>query len=107
MTDLRIDRDKAQRIIAQVLRDDGNVQPAKANELASQMCGRLRTSMARPSKPGLRGYRIIDYRPPYEQSEAFIADVKKFLAAVDKRTAEKLWELVYNRGRDMPDDIAL
>jgi hypothetical protein len=107
MADLRLDKEKAQKIITQVLRDEGRVLPDKANELGRKASDRLHASMAMPIRPALQGFRMIPSSPSYEQREHFISDVKKYLADVDERTARKLWEIVYSYGRDLPDDIVV
>ena len=49
MAEIRIDAAKAERMIAQILRDDGDLLPAKANTLAANICRRL--SAAMPETP--------------------------------------------------------
>jgi hypothetical protein len=57
MTVIRIERDKAERMIAQILRDERKMLPEKANGLASYICKRLQLAMGTPRKPGFSGYR--------------------------------------------------
>ena len=68
MTDLRIDKDKAERMIALILREDKQMGPSEANELALKIGTRLQAAMALPTKPGLRGYRMIQDSPGWGQT---------------------------------------
>ena len=105
MTDIRIDGDKALHIIAQILRDERKMLPADANEIASLICRRLLAAMSTPTKPGLSGYRLIDEWPP--DAEEFANEVGLKLADIDEHLAGVLWKMVYDRGRDLPQDISL
>jgi hypothetical protein len=63
MPEIRIDDDKAERMIAQIIRDDGGLLPATANTLAADICRRL--SAATKATPLAQKYRIISNSPPY------------------------------------------
>ena len=103
MADLRIDSDKAERILALILREEGKMLPDRANALAAQMSKRLISAMAMPTKPALNGWRMIPPRHPYK------SDFEQQVAMKFKRAglANEIWELVYACGRDMPDDIVV
>ena len=49
MADIRIDADKAERMIAQILRDEKGMLPADANAVAANICRRLTTAMPMPT----------------------------------------------------------
>jgi hypothetical protein len=49
MADIRIDAAKAERMIAQILREEKKLLPADANELAANICRRLSSAMATPT----------------------------------------------------------
>ncbi len=104
MAEIRFDADKAERMIAQVIRDEGGLLPAKANALAASICKRLSAAMP---PPPVHHYRIISNSPPYASDFAFaIANV---LAEAEGRalSPEDLWRLVYERGRDLPATVDL
>src|SRR5258707_5639888 len=105
MTDIRIDKDKAERMIAQMLRDGGKILPADANKLASDICKRLLAAMATPTKPGLSGCRLIEHWPP--DAQEFAEEVGSKLADIDERLACILWEMVYDRCRELPGDVVV
>lgn len=106
--EIKIEKDKAERIIAQVLRDDKKLIPAEANRLASTIATRLQTSMSMPTRPALRGDRMIPKSPPggYLQDNDFLKAVRK-VVGVDGDQAQKIWETVYSFGRDLPDDVVV
>lgn len=104
MAEIRLEAARIERIISQTLRDNAKLQPAKANELAAQICTRLNASMATPTQPHLSGYRIIRSSPPF--SGDFVDAVSQKIADVDYNVASVLWELVYERGHDLPPAIA-
>lgn len=45
MAEIQIDAAKAERMIAQILRDEGDLFPTKANTLAANICRRLWAAM--------------------------------------------------------------
>jgi hypothetical protein len=103
MTDIRIDGNKAQRLIAQILRDEEKMLPEKANNVASNLCKRLLSAMGTPTKPGLSGYRLIPMFPP--DSAEFAEEVGSKLADIDEYLARVLWEMVYERCPELPKDV--
>lgn len=105
MAEIRIDAAKAERMIAQILRDEKRLLPADANAVAANICRRLLTAMPMPTNQPLQGYRIISSYPPDGGSE-FTAALKEKIADVSYRVAAELWRLVYDRGRDLPATVA-
>jgi hypothetical protein len=103
--EIRIDAAKAERMIAQILRDEKGLLPAHANAVAANICRRLSSAMPLPTNQPLQGYRIISSRPPDGGSE-FTAALKEQIADVNYRVAVELWKLVYDRGRDIPTTVA-
>jgi hypothetical protein len=102
MTEIRIDADKAERMIAQILREEKGLLPADANAAAANICRRLTTAMPTPTNPTLVAYRIIPKSPPYGSD--FNNAVAKILAQAkgDLWNASVLWTLCYDHGRDLP-----
>jgi len=72
MAQIRIDADKEERMIAQILRDEKKLLPAEANALATNICRRLTVAIPTPTNPPLQGYRIIRSSPP-DGGDEFIA----------------------------------
>lgn len=107
MADLRIEKEKAERLVALILREDLGMNPAIANDLSLKICNRVQAAMAVPTKPGLRGYRMIRRYPPHDREDDFTAEIASKLADIDNHLARVLWEMVYERGRDLPDDIVV
>jgi hypothetical protein len=104
MAQIRIDADKAERMIAQILRDEKKLLPAEANALATNICRRLTVAMPTPTNPPLQGYRIIRSSPPDGGDESIVALATK-IADVNYRVAAEFWQLVYDRGRDLPATV--
>lgn len=104
MAEIRIDAGKAERMIAQILRDERKLLPADANTLAAYVCRRLSSAMSAPTNPPLQGYRIIREHPPYDSD--FTAALAKKIADVNGNVARELWKMVYDRGRDLPPTVA-
>jgi hypothetical protein len=104
MADIQIDATKAERMIAQILRDEKGLLPADANALAANICRRLASAMATPTNQYLQGYRIISSFPPHDSG--FAAALGEKIADVNYRVALELWQLVYDRGRDLPATVA-
>jgi hypothetical protein len=105
MPEIRIDAAKAERIIAQILRDEKRLLPADANAVAANICRRLTIAMPLPTNQPLQGYRIISPFPP-DGGHEFTAALKTKIADVNLRVAGELWKLVYDRGRDLPATVA-
>lgn len=104
MADIQLDAEKAERIIAQILRDEEKMLPAKANEIAATICRRLSSSMPLPTNQPLQSYRIISSSPP--PGDGFQNALSQKIADVNYRVAHELWALVYDRGRDLPSSVA-
>lgn len=112
MTELRIDGEKAERIASQVLRDDGKLTPAKANELAATICRRISTSMPLPSSQQLQNYRMISSFPGTRLGG--IARIDEFADALQKKVggdiedsiAREVWKLVWEMCEDLPAGVA-
>ena len=73
-------------MISQILRDEGGMLPAKANEFAANIRRQLTTAMPTPTNQPLQGYRIISSHPPDGGSE-FTAALKEKIADVNYRVA--------------------
>jgi hypothetical protein len=106
MADLRIDKVKAQRLVALILRQEKKMLPADANALSTLICDRLETAMALPTKPGLSGHRIISRWRSYKPLTEFIEQLATVIEDADEDTAHKVWDLVYQHARDLPLDVA-
>lgn len=105
MADILIDEDKAQRIIARHMRENGML-PEKANQTATRICSNLAAAMTTPSKPLLQGWRIINSQPPHNDDK-YRSDVRKHIASdADGHFARELWQVVWDHGIDLPADIA-
>ena len=107
MAEIRIDAAKAERMISQILRDQGGMLPAKANEFAANICRRLTLAMPAQTTEPLTDYRLIRREPPYGSDFAFA--VAKILADAKGDPAlypEPLWKAVYDRGRPLPATVA-
>jgi hypothetical protein len=55
MAEIQIDQEKAARLIAQILREEKKLQPAEANDLATNMCRRLYAAMPHSPEPRIAG----------------------------------------------------
>ena len=103
MPEITIDADKAERMLAQILRDEAGVLPSKANELAANIRRRLSSAMPTPTHAPLQGYRLIRERPPRD-SDFTVAAGK--IARMNNAVALDLWKLVYDRALDLPATMA-
>jgi hypothetical protein len=104
MADIQIDAARAERIIAQILREERRLLSEDANALAANICRRLSSAMATPTNQPLQGYRIIRDSPPHGSD--FAAALGEKIADVNDRVARELWRLVYDRARDLPAAVA-
>lgn len=104
MSEIRIDAGKAERMIAQTLRDDHKMLPAQANAAAEHLCRRLRCAMPTPGAQQLGRYRLIS-RYPYGDA-TFREKLAEKIADVNDRVASELWELVWERCEDLPPTVA-
>jgi hypothetical protein len=99
VSEIRIDADKAERIIAQTLLDVRGMGPAEAAATAERICRRLIYAM--PTSTRLDRYRIIPREPPDSAGFANAVAKKLFEGKVSSEEAADIWELVYNRGRHL------
>jgi len=99
MTELRIGTRKAERIIAQMLRDEQGMRPADAEALAAGICRRLATAM--PTNPSVNCYRIIPREPPDVDDFAIALASKLNDGKSELWNASELWQLVYSHGRNL------
>ena len=106
MAEIRIDAAKAERMISQILREEKSLLPADANAVAANICRRLSAAMPMLTNPPLAGFRIISKRPPSGDG-TFNNAVSKILSEAKDElwTANTLWELVYDEGRDLPPNV--
>jgi hypothetical protein len=104
MSEITIDSAKAERMVAQILRNDASLLPSQANELAANICRRLSSAMSTPTHAPLQGCRLIRKSPPYDSD--FTAAVRKRIANIDDAMARELWELVFDRALDLPATMA-
>jgi hypothetical protein len=104
MPDITIDADKAERMIAEILRTEKRFLPADANAMAANICRRLKTAMPAPTNQALQGYRLIRRWPPSDSG--FTTAVGEKIADVNDRVAATLWQLVYDRARELPATMA-
>lgn len=105
--EIKIEKDKAERIIAQVLRDEKKMLSSESNTLASTIATRLQTSMPMPTRPALRGDRMITMHPPGYGSDSQFLKAARTVFDADDAQARQLWDVVYSFGRDLPDDVVV
>jgi hypothetical protein len=98
---VRIDPDKAARLIARHLRDFG-LSPHDANALATKIIENLKAAGTSRTKPGLKHWKLIPPSPP-ELAVSRIMQNKKF--QLDQNDIHFIWNLLYQQGIDPPDDI--
>jgi hypothetical protein len=98
--------DKAERLIALMLRDDLKVLPEAANSRANNICRWLYGAMSVPTNTPLHGYRIISDIPPWGVRDGFRYDLAKYIPDVNDNVARRFWQLVYERGRDLAGTVA-
>lgn len=89
MTEIRIDAEKAERILSQTLRDSYGLPPSKANEAAAEIVRRLNASMPTPTNQPWQGFRLIRRSPPHD-------------TAMDR----ELWKRVYDLAEELPPGVA-
>jgi hypothetical protein len=99
VSELRIDADKAKRIIAQTLLDARGMGPAEADAMAERIRQQLIGSM--PTSTPLDRYRIIPREPPDSDGFADAVAKKLFEGRVSSEEATEIWQLVYDRGRHL------
>src|SRR5262245_27669479 len=113
MPTIKLDKDKAVRLIAQYLLEKRRFSPEDANKSAAELAGALLAGMSSPTKPGLKGlhpWKMIGWVP---HDPTLLAEIvqennrSEFNKNIDVRTAENIWRLVYLSGRDLPEDVDL
>lgn len=104
MSEIRIDGDKALRMIAQILRDEEKMLPAEANRVAGKLCSRLSAAMAAAPLQTFSHYRLISQSPP--NGNNFKEAVAEKIADVNDRVAYELWRMVFDRCEPMPPGVA-
>ena len=116
MTDIRIDSDKAERILALLLREECKILPADANTMASKMIDRLRHARLAATRPGLRDARIILMHPAQEVSAKLGEAVRDLRSAEkmgdhlldqlgDELLGGRVWSLVWEHGMPVPEVV--
>jgi hypothetical protein len=103
MTNIRIDDQAAERLIARLLRD--KLSPGDANKLAADIVTGLKAATSSPTRPGLRGWRMISEHIPFEQIDNIVQDMRYQGIKADVLMARALWSVVYSFGHPIPDDI--
>jgi hypothetical protein len=106
MPEIRIDQDKALRLIAQRLRDGAKMSSVDANAMATTIVSALTSSMPLPKKPGLMNWRMIPQLPPRIALAEIAATMKKYDVAPEF-DAEHLWHAVWEHGRELPADVVM
>ena len=101
---IKVDEDKATRLIAQRLRDEANMSSTEANALATKIVAGLAGATPFPTKPLLRNWKMIPFWPTADMLSGMLRAAP---FPMDQPTAENLWQLVYKQGRDLPDDVVM
>ena len=104
MAEIRLDADKAARVVTQVLRDEQKMLPEPASKLAATISKRLLASTPSPAHRSKEDYRVIPPWPVVGSDFAFAVANK--LAETESDPAlfpEELWKLVYERSRTLPE----
>ncbi len=106
--DLRIKKDDAQRLIARYLRD-ANMSPTAANNLSNRICDGIIANMSSAGRPALRGFRMVSKNPP-EDIAGKVASAFRSINSQethDWSLARDVWNVVYNHGQALPDDVVI
>ena len=103
LTDLRINEEVAERVIARVLREKMN--PEDAYELASKIYNGLRASREVPTHKPVKGWRLISEELSKSMSRQFLADLQVFMEDIDRRSAAAIWHTVFEYGRSVPNTV--
>lgn len=106
MATLKIDRHAAERIVAQVLRDELKLNPAQANEIALKVGIRMDATATDLLRAGYgRGWRAIGSRPPHygEEVTEMVNKLRRWIPNADKDTIDHAWTVIYEYGREVPD----
>ncbi len=101
---LRIQKDAARRLIARYLRE--KMMPGEANDFANRIIDGLVSATPSPTRPSLRGWRMIDQHPPLESTERIASEFRSVrLQGGDHFAAADVWKIVYKYGTAIPDDL--
>jgi hypothetical protein len=100
MATIRIDKDKAQRIIAERLRSGGAL-PADANETARVLADALLGARETEHRPALKGWRML---APSPEGETFLRLTKLF-PGWEERRLRSIWSEILDLGAPLPDDL--
>ena len=96
--DLKINKDAAQRLIARYLRE--HLSPKNANDLSNRICEGILSSMPTPTRPSLRGWRMIPEYPPSESTHQIFADIRALrFQDAEYAIAREVWSIVYRYGQ--------
>lgn len=104
MSEIRLDAAKAERMIAQTLRDEHKMLPAQANAAAEHLCRRLKSAMPTPGAQQLYWYRLIGHYPHHDES--FKKALAEKIIDADTRVAMKIWDIVRDHCEDLPPTVA-
>jgi hypothetical protein len=105
VTTLAIEEHEAQRLFAQILRDELKLQPSQANALASTLCRRILASMPKRE----RSWVIGDWRAIQEHARRnpeLVAQLRRYVPNADQELADDIWHVIYRFGRDLPVEVA-
>jgi hypothetical protein len=102
---LRIQKDAAQRLIARYLRE--KMTPADANDMANRICDGILSNTPTGGRSALRGFRMIPEYPPEDVSSRIAAAFRSIRPQQtnDPNLAREMWQVVYQHGHALPDDI--
>ena len=89
---LRIQKDAAQRLIARYLRE--KMTPGEANDFANRIVDGIVSATPSPTRPALRGWRMIDQDPPHESTDKIAAEFRSV-----RLQEGGLWRSAGNLGR--------
>ncbi|UPJ81927.1 hypothetical protein IVB16_08170 [Bradyrhizobium sp. 183] len=96
MTEIRIDAAKAERMAAQILRDENKMAPGVAIAAAVSICRQMISASTTPLRTDLRAI-------PRDPPPAFNHMLAKLVAEAKDRpwNGDEVWELVYKLGREV------
>jgi hypothetical protein len=104
VTTLTIDEHDAQRLFAQILRDELKLQPAQANALADTFRRRVLATMpVAEQSVALSEWRAIQKYPGHMPE--FVGELRRYVPQADQESAHDIWRAVYKFCRDLPVDL--
>jgi hypothetical protein len=106
---IRLHPDKATSLIAQRLRDAGDMAPAQANPLAASITGDFLCATVTPTKPGPSSWKMIPPEPPDQLADKLILFRDQMMAGTRDAgvIAFRLWRLVFDEGKDVSEDLEM